>query len=106
MKKEEILEKSRQENKKRDEYEIRVDNKATTYAALAMLILTSVFFIYEIVTGQGQNYSLYSILAIFNTFLYGYRGIKLEKNRKLNIFTSVIWGLLTIGLVLQYFKVI
>ena len=106
MKKEEILEKSRQENKKRDEYEIRVDNKATTYAALAMLILTSVFFIYEIVTGQGQNYSLYSILAIFNTFLYGYKGIKLEKNRKLNIFTSVIWGLLTVALVLEYFKVI
>ena len=106
MKKEEILEKSRQENKKRDEYEIRVDNKATTYAALAMLILTSVFFIYEIVTGQGQNYSLYSILAIFNSFLYGYRGIKLEENRKLNIFTSVIWGLLTVALVLEYFKVI
>ena len=106
MKKEEILEKSRQENKKRDEYEIRVDNKATTYAALAMLVLTSVYFIYEMVIGKGQNYSLYSILAIFNTFLYGYRGIKLEKNRKLNIFTSVIWGLLTVGLVLEYFKVI
>ena len=106
MKKEEILETSRNENKKRDEYEIRVDNKATTYAALAMLVLTSVFFIYEIVTGKGQNYSLYSILAIFNTIVYGYKGIKLEKNRKLNIVTSVIWGLLTIVLVLEYFKVI
>ena len=106
MKKEEILETSRNENKKRDEYEIRVNNKATTYAALAMLVLTSVFFIYEIVTGKGQNYSLYSILAIFNTIIYGYRGIKLEKNRKLNIVTSVIWGLLTIILVLEYFKVI
>ena len=106
MKKEEILEASKKDNKKRDEYEIKVDNRGTTYAALAMLLLTSVYFIYEIVTGQGQNYSLYSILAIFNAFLYGYKAIHIEKNRKLNIFTSLIWGILTIALVLEYFKVI
>ena len=103
MKKEEILEKSRQENKKRDEYEIRVDNKATTYAALAMLILTSVYFIYEIVTGQGQNYSLYSLLSIYNTILYGYQAIKSKERRSLHIITAVIWGVLTILLAISYF---
>ena len=106
MKKEEILEASKRENKNKDVYALEIETKGATYAGLAMVILAAIYFTYEILTGKGTNPALYSIITIYNAFLYGYKAIKVTKYRKTNIFTSVIWGLLTITLILSYFKVI
>lgn len=106
MKKEEILEASRKENKKKDIYEIEVDAKACWIGAILMLILALVFYAYEIATGKGTNPAFYSIITIFNTGIYGYKAFKLKKNRKLNAFTAIIWGLLTLILLLSYFNVV
>ena len=106
MKKEEILERSRKENKKKDLQEIEVELKASQYAGIAMILLAFVFFAYEIATGKGTNPALYSIITIYSFIMYGYRGIKIEKYRKLNIITSIIWGLLSLLLILNYFKVL
>ena len=48
MKKEEILELSRKENKNKDLAYIEVDNKAYKFAAMAMFVLTAIYFILEI----------------------------------------------------------
>ena len=106
MKKEERLEASRKENKKKDIYEIEVETKGCKMAAFAMLILATIYFCYEIFAGIGTNNTLYSLIAIYCTVEYGYKAIKIEKNRKLNTFTSVIWGLVTLTIILEYFKVI
>ena len=103
MKKEEILEASKKENKKRDAYELEVESKGSQYAALGILLLTTLFYIYEIVTGKGSNPALYALIAIYCSIAYGYKAIKLERARKLHTFTSVIWGILTIMLVIEYF---
>lgn len=106
MKKEEILEKSRKDNKNKDMYEKEVEIKAATWAAIAMLILAFIYFTYEIMSGKGTNYALYSLITIYNTILYGGKAIKIERCRKLNTFTAIIWGLLTVTLVLSYFNVL
>lgn len=106
MKKEEILEASKKENKKKDVYEIEVERKGAYISALVMLILATVYYCYEIITGKGQNPALYSLITIYCSVIYGYKSIKIEKNRTLNRFTSIIWGILTILLVLHYFKVL
>ena len=59
MKKEEILEASKKENKNKDIYCKEVEAKGATWAAMCMLILTSIYFIYEIMSGKGQNVALY-----------------------------------------------
>ena len=106
MKKEEILAMSRKENKKKDVYEIEVENKGCKIAVLCMLFLITFYYCYEIIIGKGQNYTLYSLLAIYCTIIYGYKAIKLEKRRKLHILCTVLWGFMTITLILEYFKVI
>lgn len=106
MKKEEILEKSKKENKNKDMYAIEVEAKGANYAGIAMLLLAFVYFIYEIFTGKGSNPAFYSIITIYNAILYGYKAIKIGTHRKLNAFTSFVWGLLTLMLILSYFKVI
>ena len=106
MKKEEILEASKKENKKKDMYEIQVSAKGCEYAAVSMLLLAFVFFTYEIITDRGSNPAFYSLITLFNAVSFGYKAVKIEKDRKLNVFTSIIWGVLTIMLCLQYFKVV
>ena len=106
MEKEEILEASKKENKKKDMYEIQVESKGATYAGLAMLILALIFYTYEIISGKGSNPAFYSIITIYNAVLFGYKAIKIDKRRGLYIFTAVVWSILTIMLVLDYFKVI
>ena len=106
MEKEEILEESRKENKKKDVFEIEVENKGCKFAALAMLILVTVYFVYEILSGKGSNPALYSAITIFSSVSYGYRAIKVKNRRGLYAFTAIIWGVLTITLVLEYFKVL
>ena len=103
MKKEEILEASKKENKKRDVYELEINQKGAVIAAISMLILALIYYSYEIFTGKGTNPALYSVITIYNAVLYGYKAIKVEHNRKLSIFTSVVWGLLTIMLIYSYF---
>lgn len=106
MKKEEILEASKKENKNKDIYAAEVEAKSSQIAGISMLILASVYFCFEILTGKGQNPAFYSLIAIYESVLYGYKAIKIKEKRKLSIATSVIWGLLTLMLVLEYFKVI
>ena len=106
MKKEEILEKSKKDNKKKDIYALEVESKGANYAGITMLILAFIYYTYEIMQGKGSNPALYSIITIYNAVLYGYKAIKIKEKRGLWIFTSVVWGLLTIMLTLSYFKVI
>ena len=106
MKKDEILEISRKENKNKDIYEIEVETTGCKIAALTMLILTCIYYCYEIFTGKGQNYSLYSLIGLYCTVLYGYKAIKLDGKKKLHIFCSITWGLVTILAILSYFGVI
>lgn len=95
-----------EEGKKKDTYELEVIRKGATFAAIGMLILALIYYCYEIFTGKGSNPALYSIITIYNAILFGYKAIKVEKGRKINVFTSVVWWLLTILLVLSYFKVL
>ena len=103
MKKEEILKKAKEENKNKDYASIAVSNRGAYIAGLSMVILAAIYFTYEILAGKGTNYALYSLLAIYNTVLYGYQAIKSKEKRGLHIFTSVIWGVLTILLIVSYF---
>ena len=103
MRKEEILEKSRKDNKNKDEYEIEMDKRATRIGGLFALFLTTVYYCYEIFTGKGTNPALYSIITSFCAGSYIYVGIRVARNRKINLFAGIIWLILTISLVISYF---
>lgn len=103
MKREEILEKSRKENKNKDMYEIEIENKAVKLAAIIMIILATIYYCYEIFSGKGENYSYYSLIAVYCAILFGYKAIKLKRRRKLHIFCSLIWSIVTIITIIKYF---
>ncbi len=106
MKKEEILEKSRKENKNKDMVTLQESYKGATYAAIAMVLLAFVYFTYEMLQGKGTNYALYSLICMYNAVLNGWLALKVKESKVLRIINFAIWGLLTIMLVLEYFNVI
>ena len=100
MKKEEILELSRKENKNKDLAYIEVDNKAYKFAAMAMFILTAIYFVLEIALKDEINYGWYSLIALFSTVVNGIRAGYSKK--KVCIFSAVVWAILTVVFTCYY----
>ena len=94
MKKEEILEASRKENKQKDFYEIEVENKAVKIAAITMIILTTIYYCLEIFIKGETNHGWYSLIALYCFVLYGYKALKIKS--KFYTFCSIIWFLVTV----------
>lgn len=76
MKKEEILEASRNENKNKDFAEIETDKKAIRFGALGVLILSTVYFCMGIFLKGETNYGWYSIISLYCPITYGYKVVK------------------------------
>ena len=102
MKKEDILEKARMENKQKDLASVEIERKGGVIAAVSILLLSSIYYISEIFILGKTNYGWYSIIALYCTVVYGYKGIKTK--RKTCIIISIIWLLVTILTTYSYFE--
>ena len=102
MEKEEILNASRNENQKKDLVEIEVENKAVKIAEIGLLVLSTIFYIAEIVLKGINNYGWYAMVALYCAIGFGYKAIKLKK--KINIVNAVIWLVVTIICVYSYIQ--
>ena len=95
MNKEEILQKSRNENCGQDMYEHEVMEKGAALGTISAAIVASIFFILQIVLGQGQNYGLYAIVGAILTTQFLVRSIYLK--RKHEIAVAIMYLLLTLA---------
>lgn len=90
MNKEEILERSRKENKNKDVYINEINTKGGNIAAIVGLILTTIIFISEILLGFGMNYGLYGIVFSVTGTSNLYKALKLNTNKIFPIFTLIM----------------
>ena len=95
MNKEEILEKSRKENNGQDIYEQQVIQKGGSIGTIVAMILATVFFVTQIVLGEGQNYGLYAIIGSILATGFIVKAVYLK--RKHEIAVAAIYTLLTIA---------
>ena len=100
MKKEEILELSRKENKNKDLAYVERENKAYRIGAMSMFALTAVYFVLEAVLKEQINYGWYSLLALFSSVVYGVRA-SYSKNR-VCIFITILWIICTLAFTCYY----
>ena len=66
MNKEEILEKSRAENKNKDIYEQEILKQANSSAVIVMMVLATVFFAVQIFVGGGTNWGIWALVFSAN----------------------------------------
>lgn len=83
MTKEEVLEKSREENKKQDIYEKDVIIQGNRCACIASVVLATIFFVIQIFTGGGMNYGLYAIVLSIPMGGFLFKYYKLRKKHEL-----------------------
>lgn len=82
MNKEEILEKSRKENKNKDIYEEELNKQGSAIVNSVMVILATVFFVIQVFTGGGINYGLYAIVFCHSMVLSWIKWRKLRQRQQ------------------------
>lgn len=83
MNREEILSKSRAENRNRDIYELEILKQANTYAVIVLIIMATIFLAAQIFTGGGINYGLYAIAFSGNMTIAWVKYIQLRQKKEL-----------------------
>ncbi|MCI6401373.1 MAG: DUF6442 family protein [Oscillospiraceae bacterium] len=98
MNKDEILAKSRAENKNKDVYEQEVLKQASKSAVIVQLVLAAIFFVTQIFVGEGINWGLWALVFSADMTIFWVKYIKLRRKRELvmaiiyTIFVSVMSG--------------
>lgn len=85
MDREEILQKSRTENKNQDFYEQEVLKQACTNAVIVMMVLATIFFAIQIFVGGGMNWSLYALVLSANMTVFWVKYVRLRRKHELVI---------------------
>lgn len=83
MNREEILEKSRIENKNQDIYEKEILRRGQSVGALAAGILATIFFIIQIFTGGGMNYGLYAVVFVIPAGSFTVKAVNLKRRHEI-----------------------
>ncbi len=83
MYKDEILAKSRAENKNKDIYEEEILKQANSYAVIVLMALATLFFAVQIFVGEGFNYGLYAVVFSGNMTISWVKYIKLKQKKHL-----------------------
>ena len=96
MNKEEILEKSRSENKNKDFYAEELNTIAATISSFCALILATVFFVIQLIVGQGFNFGLYAICFSVGAVQFIIKAIHLKRKR--DVFPAIFYSLVTVTL--------
>ncbi len=85
MNKDEVLAKSRAENKNKDVYGQEVLKQASRSAVVVQMLLATLFFVTQIFTGGGINWGLWAIVFSSNMTIKWVKYIKLRRKNDLLI---------------------
>lgn len=89
MNRDEVLERSRMENKNQDIYEKEVIKEGGNYGSIVAAILATVFFVIQIFLGGGTNYGLYAI--VFSIPMTGFITKYKRLRRKHELFIAIFY---------------
>ena len=96
MNKDEILAKSRAENKNKDVYEQEVLKQASKSAVVVQMVLATLFFVTQIFVGEGINWGLWALVFSANMTIYWVKYIKLRRKHELMI--AIAYTILVSGM--------
>lgn len=83
MNRDEILSKSRAENKNKDVYMQELVKQASQSAVVVQMILATIFFVTQILVGKGTNWGLWAIVLSANMTIYWVKFAKLRRGFEL-----------------------
>jgi len=92
--KEEILSKSKKENKDRDLFEREVQINAGSAGSITAIILATLFFVTQCLIGDGFDFGLYAILFSVSATGFIVKAIRMKRRR--DIVFAILYTLATV----------
>ena len=92
MNKDDILTKSRLENKNQDIYERELLKQASEKATIVQMVLATIFFVIQILVDKGSNWGLWAIVLSANMMIYWVKYLALRQ--KFEFATAMIHTIL------------
>lgn len=83
MDRNEILEKSRKENRNQDIYEREIIRLGGNTGAIAAVCLATLFFVLQIFLGGGMNYGLYAVAFSIPAAAFTVKAVKLKRRHEI-----------------------
>ena len=102
MTKEEILEKSRNENKNQDIYDLEIQNKAARFAVFAASILCCISIILQVTVKKILPFELFMVLCGMESVVFITKFIKMHKRHEL--FVAIFYSICFIVSAFFYVK--
>lgn len=96
MNKDEVLAKSRAENKNKDVYEQEILKQSSTLAVIIMVMLAAVFFITQIFVGGGINYGIWALVFCSNMATFWVKYVKLH--RRFDLVMAIMYTVFILAL--------
>lgn len=100
MNREEILEKSRKENKNKDLAKLEAENRGGQLAGIVAALMCFAFYILERKFLNRDAYGYYCILTMFMAVECTYKAVKLRG--KQNIVTAALWCAAALVVLITY----
>lgn len=90
----EILSKSRKENKDKDLFKIEVQIQAGNIGSLTAIILATIFFVTQVLIGEGFDFGLYAIIVSISAAGFIFKAIRMKHKR--DIILATVYTLATL----------
>ncbi|MDU5335799.1 DUF6442 family protein [Enterococcus sp.] len=100
MKKEEILAKSRDENRKNDPYQAEIQRRSSSFSGVVVVFLSTILFVIQLVMDRGFNFGLYAVAFAYGATDFLVRYFYLRRRRELLF--GVIYLVVTIILIILH----
>ncbi|SES62441.1 hypothetical protein SAMN04487821_10112 [Enterococcus malodoratus] len=100
MKKEEILAKSREENRKNDPYQAEIQQRSSSFSGVVVVLLSTILFVIQLVMDKGFNFGLYAVAFAYGTTDFLVRYFYMRRRREL-VF-GLIYLVITIVLIILH----
>lgn len=94
MNKDEILAKSRKENKNQDIYEREVLKASGYLSAVTAACIAGIFYIVQILLGKGQNYGLFAVVFSISATSFIVKAIRFKRRKDIGL--AVAYSMITL----------
>ena len=100
MRKEEILAKSREENKKNDPYLVEIQRRSSSFSGLVVVLLSTILFTIQLAMDKGFNFGLYAVAFAYGATDFLVRYFYLRRRRE--VIFGAIYLVITIVLIILH----
>lgn len=99
MNRDEILAKSRAENKNKDIADIEAVKNASSFTIIFGAVFAAILYVIQIFTGNGANFSLWATITVMTAAIHLHRFYTLKQKK--DLLCGILWSVTSIFIIIM-----